>query len=205
MFQPGTNIDYSTDTCLWEQLILWGDRKVLKALYSRYANLLFNYGMHITHHPELVKDCIHDLFLDLLKNHKNLSATTSVKFYLYKALRRKIVYEGQKINRQLTALAPQEEAAEVQISYELSGITEKIDQSRKEIILQVVQSLPKRQREVVQLLFFENLGREEVAEIMDIDTNSIYALTWKAIKTLRKELAPQQIFTFISCLLLSLY
>ncbi len=204
MFQSGTNIDYSTDTSLWEQLILSGNRNVLKTLYSRYANLLFNYGMHISHHPELVKDCIQDLFLDLLKNHKNLSKTTSVKFYLYKALRRKIVYEGQKINRQLTVLSLHEEATDVQISYELSGITEKIDLLRKEKILQSIQSLPKRQREVIQLLFFENLSREEVGEIMDIDTNSIYALTWKAIKTLRKELQPQQIFSFITCLLFSL-
>lgn len=204
MFQFDTNIDGSTDTYLWQQLIQRGDRKALKVLYCQYANLLYNYGMHITHHPELVKDCMQDLFLDLLKNHQNLSPTTSVKFYLYKALRRKIVYEERKINRQMSNFMPMEETPDTQIFYELAEINGKVEQSKKERILESIQSLPKRQREVIQLIFFENLSREEIAEIMEIDTNSIYALTWKAIKTLRKELAPQQIFTLISCLLFSL-
>jgi RNA polymerase sigma factor (sigma-70 family) len=199
------NTDCSTDTYLWDQLIQRGDRKVLKALYCQYANLLYNYGMHITHHPDLVKDCIQDLFLDLLKNHQNLSTTTSVKFYLYKALRRKIVYEEKKINRQLTNLIPAEETAHEQLFYEFSEVTDKIDTSKKERILQSVQALPKRQREVIQLIFFENLSREEIAEIMEIDTKSIYVLTWKAIKSLRKDLLPHQIILFLACLLLCFY
>ena len=198
------NIDCSTDTYLWDQFIQRGDRKVLKALYCQYANLLYNYGMHITHNPDLVKDCIQDLFLELLKNHQNLSTTTSVKFYLYKALRRKIVYEEKKINRQLTNFLP-EETADRQLFYEFSDVTDKIDTSKKERILQSIESLPKRQREVIQLIFFENLSREEIAEIMEIDTKSIYALTWKAIKALRKDLLPQQIIIILASLLLCFY
>lgn len=205
MSQYDTTIDCSTDTYLWDQLIQSGNRKVLKELYCQYAHLLYNYGMHVTHNSDLVKDCIQDLFLDLLKNHQNLSPTTSVKFYLYKALRRKIVYEEKKINRQLTSFIPTEETVDVQIFYELSDIKCQAEQSKKERILQVVQSLPKRQREVIQLIFFENLSREEIAEIMEIDTKSIYALTWKAIKSLQKELLPQQTFVFLAYLPLCFY
>jgi RNA polymerase sigma factor (sigma-70 family) len=201
MFQYDINIDCSTDTHLWEQLIQRGDRSALKVLYCQYANLLYNYGMHITHNPDLVKDCMQDLFLDLLKNHQNLSTTTSVKFYLYKALRRKIVHEERKINRQMTSFIPLMETTDTQIFYELSEINDEIEQSKKERILQVIQSLPKRQREVIQLIFFENLSRDEIAEVMEIDTKSIYALTWKAIKTLRKELFPQQIIISLIFLL----
>jgi len=204
MHQFYANINCSTDTQLWEHLIKSGERKTLKIIYCQYANLLYNYGMHVTKNPELVKDCIQELFLELLKNHKNLSSTTSVKFYLYKSLRRKIVYEEKKINRQLSYNIQNEEHAYEQGYYEPLEIKNEINHSIKENIRQAVQSLPKRQKEVIQLLFFENLSRDEVAEIMNIDTNSIYALTWKAVKTLRKELQPHHIIFFIFYLFLSL-
>ncbi len=204
MHQFYANINCSTDTQLWEHLIKSGERKTLKTIYCQYVNLLFNYGMHITKNPELVKDCIQELFLELLKNHKNLSSTTSVKFYLYKSLRRKIVYEEKKINRQLSYNIQNEEHNYEQVYYEPLEIKNEINHSIKENIRQAVQSLPKRQKEVIQLLFFENLSRDEVAEIMNIDTNSIYALTWKAVKTLREELQPHHIIFFIFYLFLSL-
>lgn len=201
MSQYDTNIDCSTATYLWDLFIQTGDRKVLQSLYCQYANLLYNYGMHITNNPDLVKDCIQDIFLDLLKNHENLSHTTSVKFYLYKSLRRKIIYEDKKINRQLTNFDVTEEVTQHDLFHELSDMDGKNDEVKKEKIRQTIESLPKRQREVIQLLFFENLGRDEIAEIMEIDTKSIYALTWKAIKTLRKELFPQQIIISLIFLL----
>lgn len=189
MYQRHDHTKNSTHEQLWE-LLMKGEREGLKMLYDQYANLLYSYGRHISSDKDLIRDCIQDLFVELWKYHKTLGKTTSVKFYLYKSLRRKIIYEEKKISRQRCSSHSNEEMIELQLPYELPGISEQIDKEKKVKLLEAVQSLPKRQREVVKLIFFENLSREDIAEIMEIDTNTVYALTWKALSTLRKTLLP---------------
>lgn len=191
MYKSLTVNEHSSDADQWDLLIQHGDRAALKAIYFSYARLLFNYGMHVTQNKDLVKDCIQDLFLELLKHHSSLSKTSSIKFYLYKALRRKIVYGEKKALRQLSSKAYVSDTEDAEVFFEFSETVEQNEALKRKKILQSVQSLPKRQQEVIQLIFFENLSRDEVCEILKIDINYLYTITWKAIKSLRKALTPR--------------
>lgn len=195
---------YGDESHLWDQLIRYGDRAALKSIYSSYARILFNYGMHVTQDKDLVNDCIQDLFLDLLRNHANLSPTTSIKFYLYKALRRKIIHEEKRISRQMSSPSTESAGDNAEVFFEFSETEEKIKAFNRKKILQSVQSLPKRQQEVIQLIFFENLSRDEVSEILEIDANYLYTITWKAIKSLRKVLGPKELIGLMTHLLIGL-
>ncbi|MEQ9098556.1 MAG: sigma-70 family RNA polymerase sigma factor [Imperialibacter sp.] len=204
MSQFGTINEYSSESHLWDQLVRYGDKTALKSIYSAYARLLFNYGMHVTQNKDLVKDCIQDLFLELLKNHATLSKTSSIKYYLYKALRRKIVCEEKKITRQMSSQERFSDTDGAEVFFEFSETVEKSIALNRKKILQSVHALPKKQQEVIQLIFFENLSRDEVAEILEIDANYLYTITWKAIKALRKALLPRQVTIDIVHILLSL-
>ncbi|CAD5279111.1 MULTISPECIES: RNA polymerase sigma factor [unclassified Imperialibacter] len=204
MSQFGTINEYSDESHLWDQLVRHGDKTALKSIYSAYARLLFNYGMHVTQNKDLVKDCIQDLFLELLKNHATLSKTSSIKYYLYKALRRKIVYEEKKIARQMSSQEHFLDTDGAEVFFEFSETVEKNNALNRKKILQSVHALPKKQQEVIQLIFFENLSRDEVAEILEIDANYLYTITWKAIKALRKALLPKQVIIHIVHILLGL-
>jgi RNA polymerase sigma factor (sigma-70 family) len=204
MSQFVTINEYSGEPDLWDQLVRYGDKTALKSIYSAYAQLLFNYGMHVTQNKDLVKDCIQDLFLELLKNHATLGKTSSIKYYLYKALRRKIIYEEKKITRQMSSHEHFSDSGGAEVFFEFSETVEKANALSRKKLLQSVQSLPKRQQEVIQLIFFENLSRDEVAEILEIDANYLYTITWKAIKALRKTLLPRKVITHIIPVLLGL-
>lgn len=65
-------------------------------LYGPYADTLYSYGVHSSGDVSFVKDCIHDLFLDLYSYKNRLSETDNVQFYSLRCLRRKIHKEQVK-------------------------------------------------------------------------------------------------------------
>src|SRR5688572_17426542 len=74
---------------LWEAFRR-GNRVAFGEIYSNYGAALLAYGSRITPDHKLVEDCLQDLFVELWKSKENLSSTTSIKFYLFKAIRHKI-------------------------------------------------------------------------------------------------------------------
>ena len=82
-----THSDPDHDT--WLRFIS-GDSDAFSDLYDQYADVLYAFGMRYSTDRDLVKDCIHDLFIDLHGYRKNLAQEVNVKFYLLKSLRRKL-------------------------------------------------------------------------------------------------------------------
>ena len=62
-----TSIEQADETTLWN-LLTEGNRKALEIIYQRYYLLLLNYGLKCTSDRELIKDCIHDLFVHLYQD-----------------------------------------------------------------------------------------------------------------------------------------
>ena len=68
-----------------------GNHTAFTQIYQNYVSLLYNYSTSITPDRELIKDCLHDLFVELWKNHQNLGETTSIRYYLMASIKRKLV------------------------------------------------------------------------------------------------------------------
>jgi len=161
-----------------------GNQKALAHIYQQYFFKLYNYGKKIHEDEEVVKDCIQDLFIYVWKNRKSLSPTTSIKYYLFKALRRSIVDHLKK-----------KQAFEVKsasfLHFEFEWSTEdklvqfELDEEKKKKLLSCLNKLPKRQKEALFLRYYENLSPQEVSSIMSLNTDSTYVLLSKAIKSMR--------------------
>lgn len=177
------------DPC-WERLKN-GEKQALEELYVQYANMLYNYGRHICKDGNLVRDCIQDLFIELWQKHSTISSTTSVKFYLYSSLRRKVIYEVKKNNRQLCSHEISEDV-EVENLFELVDVKNLLAANNRTKLQNLIDTLPPRQKEALMLIFFDNLSRDEVAGIMGVSTESIYSITWRAIRSLRKKVQDEK-------------
>jgi RNA polymerase sigma-70 factor (ECF subfamily) len=167
-----------------------GSRDAYAHMYATYASVLYNYGYKIVPDQTLVEDCIQDLFEHLLKSRRNLGDTDSIKFYLFKALRREIT---GKLNRAHKGAFAAADAADtdfqVVFSYETSLMEEELSRERQESLVKALNDLPARQKEAVFLRFYDNLSYEQVAAIMGIDTHSAYKIIYKAIASLQKRMA----------------
>ena len=164
----------------WD-LFLSGSTSALGAIYDRHILLLYRYGHTLTTSRSLVEDSIQDVFAELWKRHHQISRTTSVKFYLFRCLRNRILYQLKQYRTSTLS----EEA--LNISH---VVEESLDEEQVHELRQALTHLGPRQREAIYLKFYNRLNNDDIAAIMDIDKRTVYNLVSLALKRLQYELKP---------------
>jgi RNA polymerase sigma factor (sigma-70 family) len=161
-----------------------GDKGAFSRIYDRHITALLKYGYKIHSNRSLIEDCVQDLFIELWKARKNLSDTTSVKFYLFQALRYKIlrrIHEDSRI--EILAL---EECSRVSIrDLESELVEHEVQSEQMSQLKNSISALPARQREAINLRFYNNFSNEEIAEIMGVNYKSACRFIYQAIKKLK--------------------
>jgi RNA polymerase sigma factor (sigma-70 family) len=175
------------DYFLWKRFIEGSD-DAFGILYDEYADSLFRYGMHFSRDKDYIKDCIHDLFLDLYKYRHNLSMTDSIRFYLLRSLRRKINQNQNKIiqlnyNKDIS-LSNENQS----LPFEESLIVSEIEVENSRVLMKAMKNLTDRQREGLSLKFEHNLSYPEIAKLLDMTVESARTSIYRALKTLRKSI-----------------
>jgi RNA polymerase sigma factor (sigma-70 family) len=173
---------------LWLQLKR-GEKDGLARIYSKFSSELFRYGMAIKPNRSFIKDCIQELFIDLWKYRDTLTRTDNVRVYLIRCLSNRI---SKEISREKKMIWEGEISTYETVFLEESVEDRIIDFQRNED-LQIklkkgLEKLSARQREVIQLLFFEKQNYEESSKILGINVDSCYTLAWKAIRNLKKSI-----------------
>lgn len=176
------------DKSLW-RAFLEGDKAAFEWIYRKNVQELFSYGRKLVPSSAIVQDCIQELFIELWNRRNFLSVTDNIKFYLFKALKIKINHILKDQKRLNDRLAGSEiRLQESEDSYEEIIIENQVSQENKVNLLNALNLLPDRQREILNLLFFDNMNYEQVSEIMSINVSSAYTLAWKGICRLKKAL-----------------
>jgi len=185
------------DEFLWESFRN-GNWDALESIYRTYTKDLFNYGMKICANTELVEDNIQELFVELWNNRKNLNPTSKIKFYLFRALKWKIVRQLKRENKFFSKRKPEEGEVIIQVQpFESHLLHEQAANERKAQLAEAMKKLPQRQKEIVHLLFFEELTYQEIAEIMNIRVRSVYVTAARALASLRKTIKPWSTFLIL--------
>lgn len=179
------NKDHTNCEHLWNKF-LQGDANALDALVKRHYNLLYQYGCRFTGDTGLVKDCIQDLFLFLWRKRLSIRETPSVRNYLVKALRRRL---ERALSKNSASFMPGNGIIEFMAGYEPpaeTGIIAK-EQSAElvDTIRKGIASLSRRQQEIIHLRFYLNADAAEIADIMQLNRQSVYNLLHDAIRQLR--------------------
>lgn len=171
-----------SDEQLWER-IQGSDLAAFETLYNRFFSLLYNYGSKFARDAQALEDAIHDMFLDVWKYRANLTATTSVKFYLYSALRRKIfrndrqprsVLEDWNDNPGLLTVSAEDEIV----------LTEQSDETI-ELLRKSMKKLPPRQYEALMLKYYNDFSYEEIGAMLKVNSQSARNLVQRALQHLR--------------------
>jgi RNA polymerase sigma factor (sigma-70 family) len=180
-----------------KELEIWcefqsGNVDAYAELYNTFVSQLYSYGMKFTGDVALVEDSIHDLFCTLWDSRERLSKPDSVKNYLYKSLRNSIY---RKINA-LPVLVDDDQALDFHFEFALD---EKLTQNEhfqhiKQQIEGALDKLTPRQREIIYYRFYQNMGFDEIADIMNMQVRATYKLTARALDTLRTLLPTTHLF-----------
>lgn len=162
-----------------------GDRAAFGQIYDQHIQDLLSYGYRITNDRQLIRDSIQDLFLHLWAQRENLSPTDSIKFYLYRSLRNRIIRNAGNSSTLATDLhlTPQDILAELPI--ENLWIAREKQQEQANKLRDAIDRLPKRQQEVIQLRYYHDFNADEIAELLEINNQSVRNLLHQAIGRLR--------------------
>lgn len=172
--------------------ILWdrfkaGDRQSLAHIYEENVDFLYNYGRHMTQDEDLILDQIQDLFVYIWDNKHKLSTPTSIKAYLLRAFKNRLIDFFRKNKRMNT-------------DGDLSKVSSSVDSMEDEIIgfettainnqklSTAMEKLTSKQKEIIYLKYTKNVSYEEIGEILDINYQSVRNLAHRAMVVLRKEI-----------------
>lgn len=173
------------DTILWEAL-QQGNEQAFATIYDRYFERLYEYGMRLHTNDDLVKDAIQTLFIKLWTNKANLSTTVDARPYLFVALRGTIYNRLRpRKNAILVAFDQQQHDFHAHFSSEQVYIKKEQQHAQQQQLLNALNQLNARQKEILYLRYFEELDYEQIAEIMGISVKGAYKLSARALKNMR--------------------
>ena len=175
----------SDDKMMWQRFIA-GEVDAFDKLMSSYFRALFHYGSKFSRDKEFVKDSIQDLFLILWERRENLSTDIAVKPYMMASLRRLMHRNLSKSRVFEESSEMQEGLFEIEFSVEQQYIQNESNVAVTEKLKKLLDELPRRQKEVVYLKFFQDLDRNQISEVMEVSPQTVSNLLQIAIKQLKK-------------------
>lgn len=182
------------DSKLWNSF-LEGDNKALHVIYGTYVQMLYCYGLNFTRDENLVKDCIHDVFVDLFKYRKNLKETNNIQLYLFKSLKNAILKAISK-SRKYLGVDQMDDSFLFEKSVEEVKIEGDDDLYRTTMVQKAFSTLTSRQKEVLFLKFYSNLGYDEISQILNMNYQSARNLVHRSIDKLRESYSKNEIVLF---------
>ena len=188
-----TDLSSRSDEHLWT-LYRAGNPEALSLLYSRHVKSLYAYGRKFNPDSDGVKDGIQDLFSELMQKSTSVSETASVKNYLMKSLRRKLLAESRK--RVLWSLSD-DYAFELIPSLEEQWVEDQVSQEAANQVRRAISQLTNRQREIIYLKFYHDLDNQSIAEVMSLTYPAVCNLISKSLKAIRTLLSNPLLLLFI--------
>src|SRR5258708_17074081 len=167
--------------------IIKGDKECFLIIYHKYYRALFCYGFSLSADRELTKDCIQELFLDIWNTRSALNpGVANIQSYLFTWLRRKISRKQLRLAKDKTYQHSVEGNQGKEFCYEELLIAFQQTEEKKEQLIRALDTLTKKQLEIIRLKFFENLSYAEISAKTLLTTRTVYNIIHVAISRLRE-------------------
>jgi RNA polymerase sigma factor (sigma-70 family) len=189
----------------FDEYSLWkdfknGDIDAYATIYQKYFFVLFNYGKKISDDHELIKDCIQELFIKIWNNRENLAETTSIKYYLFTSLKRKLLDVLRKPQFEIIPGHIGEEEGSELLNIP-NDVEEENSSLQKDKVIRALSRLSQHQQKLLDMKFQKNLSNQEIADELGISIQSVYNAVFKALRSIRKHLSSVAIIIILTSFL----
>lgn len=179
---------------LWQRSVA-GDKVAFCQLVEAHYAVLFNYGATFTSDRELIKDTLQDLFVQLWEKRETLHIRF-LTIYLLRSIRNNLFQAFRESHLSLVTIDTDTHDHSDESNIEEIMIFQEADSQAKTRISEAISHLPRRQKEVIFLKYYQGLDNEKIAELMQVNRQSVANFLHKAILTLR--LSFDQIHYFLA-------
>jgi len=174
------------------QLLADGERQGLYECFDIFYDDLYRFGLSLYKNPELVKESINNLFIELWKIKDKLSSVKNIQQYVLTIFKRVLykTYINSTCGMPFEGLEQEAiEAGLTEQSYETILIASQHDEHLKKRLQHALCKLSARQKELIQLRYFEQTSIEGIVEITGLTERTIYNTMYNAIKVLKEVFA----------------
>lgn len=135
-----------------------------------------------------MKDCVQEVFIEIWNRRDRITVPDSVRAYLLSSVRKKVLREAyrQQILRPDEPTDLENDSNFISFSPEWTIIEEESLAQTTKRVAQALDKIPKRQREVIYLRFYQGLERDEIADIMNVNPQSVSNLLQSAYTSIRE-------------------
>ena len=172
------------------------DQHAFAEIYSRYSESLAGFTASKLYSMDAARDVIHDLFVKLWEDRKQLNITLKLKAYLFTITRHRIIDEIRK------NITRNEYAAMLRSftnAYEPNAEQQLAMKELQQIVENSVDQLTPKVKEIYKLSREENLSIPEIAEKLQLSEQTVKNQLSTSLSHLRKSLSK------ISVLMISLW
>lgn len=165
-------------------------RENVQRLFMRNASVIRGFILSLLPVRELVDDVFHDVFLVVVDKADSFEPGTDFLAWVYVISRHKVMHAMTKLRGKRTSVL----APEVMEALIADAPTEAFNEDTVDALKRCVDSLAPAARRMVQLRYEEALKPAQIAERLDIGTNSIY-VTLSRARTLLRQCIKQRLAT----------
>jgi len=172
------------------------DQHAFAEIYSRYSESLAGFAASKLYSMDAARDVIHDLFVKLWEDRKQLNITLKLRAYLFTITRHRIIDEIRK------NITRNEYAAMLRLftkAYEPNAEQQLAMKELQQIVENSVAQLTPKVKEIYKLSREENLSIPEIAEKLQLSEQTVKNQLSTSLSHLRKSLSK------ISVLIISLW
>lgn len=171
----------------WDHFVR-GEQESFQELFKGYYNGLYGYGLKLCNDPDLVKDAIQNLFINLWERRDDLNHIDSPNVYLYISLRRNLLRVKKRQSRRRELAENHLNEFEIHFGAEELIVKNELKQEQREKLQSALNQLSNKQKEVLYLHYYNGMSYGEIEEILSINRQSVRNHMYRAMETLRSVL-----------------
>lgn len=160
-----------------------GDKESFRWVYDRMARPLTYFVENIIHSQVDAEDIVANAFYKLFHARAGMKSFEHVKRWLY------VIVRNEAID--YLRLKTKQRESKSDLAYLETGIDEQLETERVKAvlfqnILQEIEKLPRQRKAILRLYFFEQKTTSEIAEMMQLNSQTVLNHKAKALESLRK-------------------
>ncbi len=170
------------------QRTLKGDQQAYALLIKRYERYTFTLALRFTKSREDAEEVAQDSFIKVYRGLSSFKQESKFSTWLYTVVYTTAMTSLRKKNNKTIAL--DDEATYIQIESTASGVEHNVaeNRSRSYYLNEAISQLTADDATVLTLFYHAEQSLEEIAQIMNIETNGVKIKLFRARKRLKEKL-----------------
>ncbi|MEX0685658.1 MAG: sigma-70 family RNA polymerase sigma factor [Balneolales bacterium] len=170
-----------------------GDRDSYGKLVNKYTRPLHFHIIKMVHNQDLVEDLVQDIFMKAYDNLASFNQEYAFSTWLYRIATNHSIDFLRKKKLQTYSIDRPMQGKEGEMNIDLPDQETETDQDiiqeqRRRIIFEAIDSLPSHYKQVIQMRHMEEKSYQEISELLDLPLGTIKAHLFRARELLNKYL-----------------